>query len=361
MNIVLVYLGRKGGGSIYSLEIAKEMSKNENLLCIVSKNSENIIQWRQSGVKIIEFDTYKDFKSMVFSILKVRKFFRLKRDILKFKPDVIYHPMLHTFTPIVNLLLYKIPRIVTLHDPLPHKGEENIILDKISRIIARRSSRVIILSEIFKKNVIDMGVDKNIIDVIPHGEFSYYSNSMKKTDFNNKIIFFGRISKYKGIDVLLEIFKLIKEGNKDAELLIVGSGDITEYKELIEQCKDVTVVNRWINDSEVEHFFSQADILAIPYIDASQSGVIPLAYGFAMPVVAFRVGGIPEQITDGETGFLVEPTNIIEFANKCVYLLDNPNVIEKMGYAGLVKSKQEMGWDRVCELLNKSFKQVIAG
>ncbi|WP_434655852.1 glycosyltransferase family 4 protein [Thermoanaerobacterium thermosaccharolyticum] len=361
MKVALIYLGRKGGGSIYSIEMAKSLSKKADIFAVISKQSENIIEWHKTGLNVLEVDTYTDIKSMVLSTMNIKKFLSLKRKILNFRPDVLYYPMIHTWTPIINMFIKHIPKIVTIHDPRPHKGEENIILEKISNMSIKQADRVVILSNIFKEIVINLGINPDKIDVIPHGEFSYYArkNSTNKKEFKNTILFFGRISKYKGIEVLLRAFKIIKTDIKDAKLMIVGSGDMTEYKELIDGLKDIEVINRWVRDEEVGSFFLKADFLVVPYIDASQSGVIPTAYSFSMPVVASRIGGIPEQVDDGKTGFLVEPGDENELAEKCVELLNNPDLIIEMGENAYKKALNEMSWEHVSNLLMESIKKII--
>jgi glycosyltransferase involved in cell wall biosynthesis len=360
LKIALIYLGRKGGGSIYSIEMAKALSKKVEVLAVISKQSENIDEWYKTGIPLLEVDTYSDLKSMILSTLCFKKFLDLKKHITDFKPDVLYYPMIHIWTPIINGLIKKIPKIVTLHDPKPHKGEENIILKNISNISIKQADRVVILSNVFKDTVINLGISPDKIDIIPHGEFSYYvrkSPNVKK-EFKNTILFFGRISEYKGIEVLLRAFKIIKQEILDAKLLIVGSGDITKYKELITPLKDVEAVNRWVRDDEVGVFFSKADFLVVPYIDASQSGVIPIAYGFSMPVVASRIGGIPEQVDDGKTGFLVTPGNEHELAEKCIKLLKNPDLIKEMGQNAYKKAHGEMSWERASDLLLENINKI---
>ncbi|OXT09508.1 hypothetical protein CE561_00655 [Thermoanaerobacterium thermosaccharolyticum] len=360
LKIALIYLGRKGGGSIYSIEIAKALSKKSDVLVVISKQSENINEWHKTGLNVLEVDTYNDIKSMMLSTMNIKKFLNLKKKILNFRPDVLYYPMIHTWTPIINMFIKQVPKIVTLHDPKPHKGEENIILEKISNMSIKQADRIVILSSIFKETVLDLGIDPDRIDVIPHGEFSYYArkNNTTKKEFKNTILFFGRISKYKGIEVLLKAFKIIKQDVKDAKLLIVGSGDMTDYKELIGKLRDIEITNRWIKDDEVGNFFSKADFLVVPYIDASQSGVIPTAYGFSMPVVASRIGGIPEQVDDGKTGFLVKPGDENELAEKCIELLNNPDLIIEMGQNAYKKACNEMSWEHVSNLLMESIRKI---
>jgi glycosyltransferase involved in cell wall biosynthesis len=78
----------------------------------------------------------------------------------------------------------------------------------------------------------------------------------------------------------------------------------------------ITIVDQYISNEEVGWYFNQADVVVLPYLHATQSGVIPIAYHFRKPVIATNVGGLPDVIFDGETGFLVPPDNPTQLANK---------------------------------------------
>jgi len=344
---------------VYALEMAKALNEKVELLCVVSRQVENLSQWKNAGLRILEVDTYTNSISFVFSTLKFWRFSKLASNIKNFNPDVVYYPMLHYWVPILNKFLKNIPKIVTVHDVKPHKGEESRVFQWMTHTSIRQADKVVILSEVFRKDLENMGIDNNSIVVIPHGEFSYYTQlgGMTGTAKTGKtILFFGRIHEYKGIGVLLEAFKRIKDEVPDAKLILAGSGDIGPYKNLLAGLQDVEIVNRWIPDNEVAQYFQVADLVVVPYTDASQSGVIPLAYSFGLPVVASRIGGIPEQVDDGETGFLVEPGDAQALAEKCVFLLMNKELLKQMGRRALEKSKTELSWSGAA---NKMMKIVL--
>jgi len=127
----------------------------------------------------------------------------------------------------------------------------------------------------------------------------------------NILLFFGLIRRYKGLPQLLEAMPLVLQ-KLDCTLLIVG-----EFYEGKDEClrliktlglsSNVRIIDRFIPRHEVGLYFSAADLVVLPYESATQSAIIPIAYAFERPVVASRVGGLPEAVRDGETGLLVEP------------------------------------------------------
>jgi glycosyltransferase involved in cell wall biosynthesis len=93
------------------------------------------------------------------------------------------------------------------------------------------------------------------------------------------------------------------------------------------------ILNRYIRDDETVQLFQSASVVVLPYIESSQSGVIPLAYTYGKPVVATAVGGLPEMVIHGVTGLLVPPRDERQLADAIVMLLGNDALRRKMGDA----------------------------
>jgi len=361
MKVLLIYLGRKGGGSIYSLEMAKALSKKCDLVAMISHQSQSLEAWRKSGVSLIEIDTYNNTLNAVLSTINLGKYFSLWKQIKNVNPDVVYYSMLHLWSPIINLITPSIPKVTTIHDPIMHKGEKNIILELIQNLAIKQSAIIIILSKVFIPVIEKYGISKERISVIPHGEFSYYmynnvSNILRE---NNTILFFGRIREYKGLNVLIEAFPLIKKQVPDVKLLIVGQGDITPYQSKLLNLQDVELVNYWISDEEVAKFFSRSSVVVLPYTDATQSGIIPIAYIFKVPVISTKVGGIPEQVEDRKTGILVNAGDPVELADACVEVLTNSALASLLAESGYQKAIKEWSWEKVSGMVTEELKKAI--
>ena len=123
-----------------------------------------------------------------------------------------------------------------------------------------------------------------------------------------ELLFFGFVRPYKGLDVLLAAMAELK--NEDVYLSIVGefwqgyekAANFVESNQLTDQ---VEIVERYVSDKEAAAWFERADAVVLPYLSATGSGVVPLAYFYNKPVIASRVGGIPDVVIDGATGLLV--------------------------------------------------------
>jgi len=133
------------------------------------------------------------------------------------------------------------------------------------------------------------------------------------------ILYFGYVRAYKGLDTLIEATGILKTKMTDFQVIAVGESyeSVEKYQILIQKF-EIDDVFRWENqyipDDQVKLYFSAADVVALPYHSATQSGIIPIAYHFNKPVVATRVGGLPEVVIEGKTGFITTPGDSLELA-----------------------------------------------
>jgi glycosyltransferase involved in cell wall biosynthesis len=126
------------------------------------------------------------------------------------------------------------------------------------------------------------------------------------------VLFFGFIRHYKGLDLLLEALHKPEIRQAGIRLLVAGEcyGHEEHYRRIIREkhLEDQVALHiHYIADHEVKYYFSASDVVALPYRSATQSGIAPMAYHFEKPMIATRVGGLPDTIDDGKTGLLCEP------------------------------------------------------
>lgn len=123
------------------------------------------------------------------------------------------------------------------------------------------------------------------------------------------VLFIGRIKPYKGLNLLFDAWPHVQADG--LRLRVVGEGSLPNRP----LPDDVDVVNRWLSDSEMADQISRSSLVVLPYIEASQSGVVPLAASLGRPVVATDVGGLSEQVNDGVSGLLCRRLDAQELAN----------------------------------------------
>jgi glycosyltransferase involved in cell wall biosynthesis len=192
---------------------------------------------------------------------------------------------------------------------------------------------------------------------IPHGEYIFHFEKQSPPGPNlsgKNILFFGNIRPYKGLTYLLRAFQLVRERVPGARLLIIGQPleEFAPYQkeiDLLGMKKDVEVDLRYVPNEEVVGVFSRATVVALPYTDVYQSGVLLLAYGAGIPVVASGVGDLGEAVVDGETGLVVPPGDVPALRDALVSLLSNPELCREMGHRAKALADTEYNWSRIAK------------
>ena len=317
LRILFNYIGRTGGGASYSYEMAKGLIENGALVtAIIPEGISNVEKWKALDFeRLILIKTYSDKTSFILNSIKFALIdrWKLKNELGKKPFDFCYVPMVQLWTFLVNRLVKGTKLIVTLHDPVPHSGSSKLIeYFTVNKWVASKADKLIILTEKFKQDVCRIyHKNDNDVAVIPHGIFDYsqYDNGHRierTSEFN--FLFFGRVEKYKGIELLIKAYSRLEKENKGVSLYIVGKGNIDEYRNELSLCQRITVVNRFVDDSEVLSFFRGKNIITVlPYIDATQSGVAPIAMKEEALLIVTNTGGLSEQTHNGEFALLCEP------------------------------------------------------
>jgi alpha-maltose-1-phosphate synthase len=360
MRIALVYLGRRGSGGPISLELATRLGQHAEVMAFISTFAENAARWRSSGLNLRETPTYRNHVEAAWTWMFPGRIHALAEQIRQFQPAVMLFPMFHTWNPFLQSRLREVPSIVTVHDPTPHPGDVDWVFENRS---VQQAKRCILLSEGLQPDLVARGVSPDAIDIIPHGELSYYRTIGKASEPGNAldqpvILFFGRITLYKGLNVLLQAFELLRQERR-ALLRIVGSGNLKPYAHLLERLPDVEVINHWIPDEQVAGYFENASVVVLPYTTATQSGVLGIAASFGTPVVATMTGGLPEQIVHEQTGLLVEPGSPEGLCAALEQLLDDPASARQLGNNLRQAWQARHNWDLIADLTIKACQRAL--
>ena len=164
------------------------------------------------------------------------------------------------------------------------------------------------------------------------------------------VLFFGRIYPYKGLDVLIKSMALVTRQFSDIRVVIAGEGDnFSNYRRQMVDPKFFEVRNRYIPDKEAAQLFIDADIVVLPYVEASQSGVLAIANAFAKPVIVTNVGELGRAVVDGVSGLVVPPADERSLADAILKLATNAAIRARLGNAGQALADQTASPDVVAE------------
>ena len=334
-TIVCNYIGKKGGGPLYAYEMTRGLIQNGvNVIAILPDNIENLAMWKElHGCEVILIKGYSDnYFSLALAALRVILWERrkIRRVCVRANAECVYIPMIQTFSMLINSCVKSKKCIVTIHDPRPHKGTSKLYA-YINKQTAMRADDIVILTEQFKQYTAECySKETSRVHVIPHGIFDRYRDvyvpEYKHEYEQDRInfLFFGRITEYKGLDVLAQAYSRLSDDYPNVALTIVGNGDFSPYKAQFDTLNNVTVVNRWIKDEEVYGYFNTPGVVTVlPYIEATQSGVIPVAMACESFVITSDCGGLSEQVENGVTGRLVTAGSVDELYGAMKQVVDN--------------------------------------
>jgi glycosyltransferase involved in cell wall biosynthesis len=200
--------------------------------------------------------------------------------------------------------------------------------------------------------------------LVPHPLYDNFGEKISKTEARKQlaigneqklILFFGFIRKYKGLDILLDALKIIKDSAlpiADCQLLIAGEfyDDRKLYDDQIDKLgiRDNLILHTgFIPDSKVKNYLCAADVVIQPYRNATQSGVTPLAYHFEVPMIVTDVGGLAAMVPDDKVGLIAEPT-AASLAEKIQEYFDKG---ENHFLPHLVEEKKKFSWAKITETI----------
>lgn len=306
-----------------------------DLLCRALREDGNEVQlysFKFQYPKLLYKKPQKDMKSSGFGTndadfcihtLNPFNWIKVAGRIKKQKPELIilqwWHPYFAPCFWSICKLLRREKILFVCHNVFPH---ERFPLDSLLTKWTLGCGRYFITqSKMDARDLLSVKHDA-VYRVTPHptyGMFCKQGMSMQKAreqlqiDQGQRVLlFFGFVRKYKGLQYLLEAMKLLKERDFKVQLWVVGDfgEDKDEYVEQIRRFEigdQVQMVEGYVPDDEVEKYFAASDLVVLPYLSATQSGIVQIAFGFEKPVLVTEVGGLPDVVTNGKTGYVVEP------------------------------------------------------
>jgi glycosyltransferase involved in cell wall biosynthesis len=291
---------------------------------------------------------------------------RLHKWLDKIRPDLVHITYWHLWdTPALGLSM-SAPLIATVHDVSRHQGERGVwaVPSALYPLQWRWADQIIVHASPARRELLTRyACESANVHVIPIGTYDFYSafagdNHEERT---NTILFFGRIWGYKGLEYLIQAEPLITKEVPDARIIIAGQGAaFSPYRQAMVHPQHFEVHNYRIPDEMVAKLFQSASLIVLPYTEASQSGVIPIAYAFGKPVVATTVGGIPDVVDHGQTGYLVPPRDPHALAEAIINLLKDPQKRLEMGRKAAKKAQEDLSWANIAKRTMLVYERALA-
>lgn len=384
----LISAGYEGGGAetllVKLVKIQRDIKKND--VKIFSSDAEP----DRKHFSDFEFKHIDGgiFKKMFLYTFNPYSYIKLKNILNRFNPDVVHLHTMSGFSPSVLFLLKKYPTVMTIHGPeefipslltwiipsngykIRANGSRKLNIKGIIQYLYNRTIQSFVYKICLKNVDVFIAPSKymnNLIlnDVSPiaviNNGISLFSNS-KISSNNHTLLFVGRINQPKGVIFAIKSLEEIAKQFPKIKLVIVGDGE--SKAELVSYAKTNNLEKHiifagWVDHSQIKKYYESSAIVLIPSVCDEAFGLIgPEAMSTGRPVIASRVGGIPEWLDDGKTGYLVDPGNTKQIAEKVIKLLSNRKLLDQMGRNARKKAEQ-FSIEKHTEKIEQIYKEVI--
>ena len=323
-------------------------------------------QFVEAGVdlRLLDWPRHRSLRNVPFVL-------HLRRMIATLRPDVVH--ILAESILWLHLVLPTARRhglVTTMHDVAYHPGDaaSRRVPRWFADRLVRRSHRVVVhgaqLREEAERRYPAL---RGRVAVMAHVQLQRYlglaqaRGLRRRDDPTLNVLFFGRIYAYKGLDVLLQSVPLVTRHVDAIRFIIAGAGeDLSRYAPWMPDARFVEIRNRHIPDEETAQLFRDADIVVLPYREASQSGVLAIAQAFGTPVVVSDVGELGQSVQDGISGLVVPPGDVAALADAVVRLATDPDLRRRLGAAGRAAADRAAGRATIASTAFAIYRDLMA-
>lgn len=310
MSIIVFSSNEQGGILQLAIQITEVLiALHKQVLCYIPEGGEVTIPANLSH-NIIRYRKVKN----IYPYNQCAK--AIAASILQLKPTLVWYVDNAFFTSNIGFLLArKTTQILTMHDAgTYHTTYQTNFLYRLKRLLQtsfsqvcnKKIDRIILCSPNSLNTYLRLYPHhRDRVYMLPLGAHLPEATSTCPPEIfgiQQPLLFFGRIDKYKGIDTLLRTYS---KWSGDRQLVIAGQGRLLEAElKYIQKDKRIILINRFITDAEMVYLFHAARAILLPYKDATQSGILPIAYRCEKPVICSDVAGITQFVEQNITGFI---------------------------------------------------------
>jgi starch synthase len=246
------------------------------------------------------------------------------------------------------------PLVLTIHDPQPHSGLDSARFrfsrHRVYRWVLRRfATAAIVHGDSLVGDLLAVSPRlSGRTGSIPHGPLGSFRAGDVPTGAC-QLLFFGRAHYYKGLEHFIQLVVELRERRgREVIGVIAGRGpELTRMKAYMLRKGGFNIDDRFIPMDAVERYFTQASAVVLPYLDGTQSGVAALALGYGTPVIATRVGAVPELVIDGVNGILVDVGDVSAMADAAERLIDDRAFRASLACGAVALRDGRLSWDSI--------------
>jgi glycosyltransferase involved in cell wall biosynthesis len=347
----------------YSVRLALALSKRARVLLIVEgKNlreecNEHLIAEARATLDVATFDGWRRNGRLLATGMVTAR-------IIAFRPDVVHVQEQPDKLPalITSWLRRFYPVLLTVHDPQPHTGRD---LDYAMRVDAFRKRLRASASAFHVHGAYCHGQlmrevgDARSITVTQHGVILVPEADQEMEPVPGRILMFGRMEAYKGVEVLLDAADLLRDRGLPQRIVLAGRGpELDRLRARSASMSNVDVIDKFLTPAEAVREFQQASVVVTPYVNATQSGVVAAAFGNARPVVASAVGGLVDAVRDDVNGVLVEAARPDRLADALARVVTDLGLQQRLCSGVRAAAISDFAWDAIAAELQEAYRRL---
>jgi len=326
--------------------------------------AEDVKKYASPTLEIIEIPHAQQVAQVIRSAASIVSTIR------RFEPKIIhcqedtkdYLPMALPFLPYVPFLL-------AVHDTKPHSGQDALRKLKSRHALygsqlRRKANGVIVHGDrLLQMARASLPHVRNNVFSIPHGPLGtlHCGHSANDKWQPGNCLFFGRIEEYKGLPIFVEAIRKLRFEGLDVKGVIAGRGtELDRLKPQLQVDPAFELMNYFLSPEEVVDCFRRANVVVMPYKDATQSGVAAYALGIGRPIVATNVGAIPDMVIPGISGLLVPPNDAVAIAASIKRIVEDPILAKTLAYGAQELGLGEYSWTRIAMQTTNAYRTLLA-
>jgi glycosyltransferase involved in cell wall biosynthesis len=358
MRVLVWQWGRFGAGPRYALEMARALREacgHETLLSL-AEGAELMQNPACRDAVDLPFQTYANTREFVRRSLGISSVLRpIMARLEANPPDAAIVTMMGYWDIFLVRRLRRlgVPVVVIIHDAEVHPGDRFHLAVFLQRHLARTSEGVITLTDYVARKVkARLPLEGKVHATIPLGVFDFTDLDLPPPSLPEatlgrplRLLMAGRLKRYKGLELLTGALKHL--GDVPLRLRVVGAPQNQREITALAAFPGIELDLGWKSDREILAHLDWADACVLPYIEASQSGVAPLSFKRGRPIIATAVGGLPEQVRDGETGLIAEAASPQSLAAAIKRFAEDRTFLRRCAENALRHAEVELGWEKI--------------
>jgi len=357
----------KGGIASYTTHLYRELATRHDVLYVAfSRQYPDWLYPGQSDRDPSDTELQEENCRQIIDSLNPLTWRKAVREISDFKPDLVIFPWWVMFWAPQFIYMIrgirrrvKSSRVVFLcHNVIAHEP------GWLSRLLTRLTLRlgdVFLVHSAQDKHALQSMLDHPRVHQVEHPAYDLprlqrcgRGRARKKLGIEGDVVlFFGFVRPYKGLNVLLDAMAIVLK-QRPCTLVVAGEmwGDPRVYNEQIEglgMSGQVRLIGDYIPQQDIAAYFGASDLVVLPYLSATGSGVVKLAYSYHRPVVVTSVGSLPEAVIEGETGYVVQPGDANALARSILAYFNRSDraAMESV----IARHVQQFSWEPVVDAL----------